>query len=160
MTLHPHLVPLSALLGVWRGPGHGEYPTIDSFDYTEELTFTDVGKPFLAYRQRTWAPDGRPLHTETGFLRSPGEGRIEFVLAQPTGQTELAEGTLAAHDDGFEIRLRSRVVNSASAKPVETTERVYRLSGDVLAVDFAMAAVGLPLTHHLAARLERTPAEP
>ena len=29
--------PFSALAATWRGTGHGEYPTIASFEYTEEF---------------------------------------------------------------------------------------------------------------------------
>lgn len=155
MQLHPNLKPVAGLIGTWRGPGTGEYPTISSFTYTEELTFTDVGKPFLTYLQKTWSSEGNPMHTETGFLRVPAPDTIEFVIAQPTGQTELAEGRLAETGAGFEMELRSRMVNSATAKHVEQTERKYSLSDDELSIDFAMAAVGLPMTHHLSSTLRR-----
>lgn len=128
------------------------------FEYTEELTFTDVGKPFLHYQQRTWSPQGDPMHVETGYLRVPGNGTVELVLSQPTGQTELAEGPLTTERDGFSLELRSRVVNSATAKPVDGTIRRLRLAGDELTTEFAMAAVGVPLTHHLASVLRRQPA--
>ncbi|GAB3251906.1 heme-binding beta-barrel domain-containing protein [Arthrobacter pigmenti] len=155
MDLHPNLRTVAGLVGTWRGPGTGEYPTISSFTYTEELTFTDVGKPFLAYVQRTWSPEGNPMHTETGFLRVPDAQTIEFTIAQPTGQTELAEGSLTETTSGFRMDLRSRMVNAATAKQVEETERRYSLDGDELSVDFAMAAVGLPMTHHLSSTLHR-----
>ena len=155
MSPHPNLDPIAGLIGTWRGPGSGSYPTIESFAYTEEVTFTDVGKPFLAYGQRTWAPDGRPMHVETGYLRVPSDGTVEFVLAQPTGQTELAEGTLTSEPGGFSIELRSRVVNSATAKSVDQTLRTIRLDGDELRTTFAMGAVGVPLTPHLSSVLTR-----
>lgn len=155
--LVPTLDPLRGLIGTWRGLGRGEYPTIESFEYTEEVTVTETGKPFLTYAQRTWSPEGRPMHVETGYLRVPGDGTIEFILAQPTGQTELAEGTLTAGTDGFTADLRSRVVNSATAKPVAATERTLRLVGDELTVTFAMAAAGQPMTHHLRSVLTRRP---
>ncbi len=155
MALHPSLAPVAALLGTWRGPGRGEYPTISSFEYTEEITFTDMGKPFLHYVQRTQSPDGAPMHTETGYLRVTGDGGVEFTLAQPTGQTELAEGPLTAGPDGFTCELRSRVVNAASAKHVDATTRRLELSGDRLTTAFAMAAVGVPMTHHLSSVLQR-----
>ena len=34
----------------------GEYPTIEPFDYEEELTFEHVGDAFLLYEQRSWSP--------------------------------------------------------------------------------------------------------
>ena len=157
MTLHPGLAAVSGIVGTWRGEGSGEYPTIDSFQYTEEVTFTDVGKPFLHYLQRTWSPAGAPMHTETGYLRVLAGNAVEFVLAQPTGQTELAQGPLESATDGFTCSLRSQIVNSASAKQVDTTERFLELSGDTLSTRFAMAAVGLPMTHHLSSVLRRIP---
>ncbi|MCW4464272.1 FABP family protein [Glutamicibacter sp. MNS18] len=155
MTPHPGLAAVAGLIGTWRGEGVGQYPTIDSFSYTEEVTFTDAGKPFLHYLQRTWSPAGAPMHTETGYLRVVEGTRVEFVLAQPTGQTELAEGSLVSSADGFTCLLASRIVNSASAKQVDATRRRLELAGDILTTHFAMAAVGVPLTHHLASVMHR-----
>lgn len=154
-TLAPNLAPLAALLGTWKGDGAGTYPTIDDFSYTEELTFTDVGKPFLHYIQRTWAPNGSPMHTETGYLRAPRDGVAEFVLAQPTGQAELCEGTVVAEADTVVVEFDSRVVGTATAKEVVTTRRRYEIAGDRMVTTFAMAAVGVPLTHHLRSELRR-----
>lgn len=155
MALHPGLSAVSHLVGTWRGEGHGEYPTIDPFEYAEEVTFTDIGKPFLHYVQRTWSPSGVPMHTETGYFRVIDGGAVEFVLAQPTGQTELAEGELSTTEHGFTCSLASRVVNSASAKQVDATKRRIELVGDVLTTHFAMSAVGIPMTHHLTSVLSR-----
>lgn len=155
MSLHPALQPVSGLIGTWRGEGRGEYPTINPFEYTEEVTFAEVGKPFLVYTQKTWSPAGAPMHVETGYVRVNDGTAVEFVLAQPTGQTELAEGPLGHTADGFTCTLRSQVVNSATAKHVSETVRHIELAGDVLTTSFAMAAVGVPMTHHLAAKMRR-----
>lgn len=154
-ALAPNLTPVAALLGTWRGEGAGSYPTIDNFSYTEEVTFTDVGKPFFHYVQRTWGPTGAPMHTETGYLRSPGNGTVELVLAQPTGQSELCEGTVTAEADALVLEFHASLLNSASAKQVTSTRRRYELSGDAITTTFAMAAVGQPMTHHLRSVLRR-----
>lgn len=160
MALHPGLAAFADLIGTWRGEGHGKYPTIAAFDYIEEVTFTDVGKPFLHYLQRTWSPDGAPMHTETGFLRLIDGTSVEFILAQPTGQTEVAEGKLESNPEGFICTLSSRIQNSASAKQVDATQRQLELSGNTLTTRFAMAAVGIPMTHHLKSVMYRKDPHP
>ncbi len=72
----------------------------------------------------------------------------------------MAEGRLTGTAAGFEIQLRSQVVNSATAKHVEEAERRYRLAGDEDSVDFAMAAVGCAMSHHLSSILRRQDAVP
>lgn len=156
--LHPAIATLAPLLGTWSGRGNGDYPTIEPFAYTEEVTFGHTGKPFLTYTQRTRGDDGRPLHAETGYLRMPSAHRVEMVLAHPTGITEIDEGTLTSQDDGFLIDVHSTTIGlSASAKDVMALRRSITLCADELHYTVLMAAVGQPLVHHLTATLHRQP---
>lgn len=151
------------MLGCWTGEGEGEYPTIESFRYGEEVKFWHTGKPFLAYSQRTWSlDDGRPLHAETGYWRGSGDRQVEVVICHPTGVVEIEEGVIA---DGV-VDLRSTVVGCAStAKEVTQLSRrlifgpadasVEGARSRSLSYSVRMAAVGLPLQHHLAATLYR-----
>jgi THAP4-like, heme-binding beta-barrel domain len=150
--LHEALRPLAGFIGTWRGEGRGFYPTVEDFLYNEEATFGHIGKPFLVYGQRTWSPEGTPLHSETGYWRAVGGGRIEIVLAHPLGIAELSEGTI--RQNGVEAR-SSNLASSATAKEVTALTRSYSLEGDRLTYYLGMAAVGLPLGGHLEAVLER-----
>jgi hypothetical protein len=151
--IHPEIEPLGFLLGTWRGEGQGEYPTISPFRYRELATFTHVGKPFIAYSQRTFAADdGRPLHGEVGYFRLPRAGWVELVVAHPPGLVEVEEGPISH----LSLRLRSTVVAAtSSAKEVTAIERDFELEPGVMSYSLRMAAVGESMTHHLAARLQR-----
>ena len=155
--LHPDVAVLAPLLGTWEGSGTGEYPTIDDFAYLESITFSHVGKPFVAYTQRTRHPEtSAPMHAETGYLRVPRPGSIEIVMAQPTGLAEIYEGAVVGGDVPLVIDARSTSINSTStAKEVTITERTISVTGDDLHYTFRMAAVGQPLQHHLSATLHR-----
>lgn len=157
VELHPGIAVLAPLLGTWAGRGAGEYPTIAPFGYLEEVTFGHVGKPFLAYHQRTKATDdARPLHAETGYLRVPSAGHVELILAHPTGITEISEGTLSISGSIIELELSTTVIGrSSSAKDVTALGRSFRIEGDELTYTLRMGAVGQPLQHHLAATLRR-----
>ncbi len=153
--VHPDIAHLSNLIGTWRGTGAGEYPTIESFRYVEEVTIGHVGKPFLAYSQKTrHAETDHPLHAEQGYFRPVGLDQLELVVAQPSGIVEVHEGTI----DGGEIELASVIVaTSSTAKEVTTVRRCLTVDGDTMRYEVDMGAVGQPLQHHLRAELSRVP---
>jgi hypothetical protein len=143
----------ASIAGTWRGEGQGEYPTIANFAYHEEFTITPVpGRPVAFWRSATRdAVSGEPKHGESGYLRSTPNG-IELVIAHSFGVVEATAGTFA---DG-ELALRSTgLLGTASAKQIDKVDRRYEFDGDALQYTIAMAAVGVPTTHHLRAELRR-----
>lgn len=157
--LHPDLEALAPLLGTWTGRGAGKYPTIEPFDYLEEVVFSHVGKPFLVYGQRTrGAVDGKPLHAETGYLRVPQPGHVELVLAHPSGITEIEVGTYSVTGGRIDMELSTTAIGLApTAKEVSALSRSFHIDGDELSYSVQMGAVGQPLQDHLAAVLRRRP---
>lgn len=154
-ALHPDVAHLSFLLGQWRGTGEGRYPTIEPFAYNEQVEFGHVGKPFLAYTQRTkHAETGMPLHAEAGYLRPVGIDRIEFVVVQPSGIVEMHEGAVDVQARTVELTTTD-VLTTPTAKEVSAVTRSLRVDGDALSYTVDMGAVGQPLQHHLAATLQR-----
>jgi hypothetical protein len=150
--LHPSLEPLAFLIGNWRGEGEGEYPGVDRFRYTEELSFEHVGDPFLLVTESSWTPDGAPLHFERGTLRPVGEGRVDLTLAHPIGVAEVSEGTI----DGTNVTLRSTaVVRTATGSPVTQIERRYHMEGSGLSYELDMAIEAGARTFHVRATLSR-----
>jgi hypothetical protein len=164
---HPAIAPLSFLLGRWEGFGKGDYPTIEAFDFIQEVTFTHNGKPFLIYNSRSWRKEtdaddrvtkGQPLGMETGFWRPQPDGGVEVVLAHPTGITEIYLGRVT----GTRIDMATdAIARTATAKPVTAGKRLYGLIDSTarpgekdLAYAYDMAAMDQPLQPHLWAQLE------
>lgn len=153
LELDPAVRPLAFLLGTWRGEGEGHYPTIQPFRYREEIRFWHTGKPFLVYTQRTEAAsDRRPLHTEMGYLRGVGEGRVELVVAQHIGFAEISVGMV--HDNRLELK-SIHLGRTPTAKVVTAVERDIWLDQHTLHYDLRMATETVGLTNHLRASFQR-----
>jgi len=159
VAIHPDLEPLAFLLGRWEGAGIGGYPTIESFRFGQEISFSHNGKPFLIYTSRTWRLDeegqiGPPLGTESGYWRPRPDSQVEVMLAHPTGIVEIYLGEIS----GTRIEMATDVVaRTATAKEVTAGHRLYGLVGpdQDLAYAYDMAAVGQELQPHLSAQLKR-----
>ncbi|MDQ3767370.1 MAG: FABP family protein [Actinomycetota bacterium] len=156
-ALHQDLTSLEFLIGAWRGEGAGRYPTISPFSYGEEVRFWHIGRPFLAYSQVTWSlADGSPMHGETGFWRPKPGGRLEVVLAHPSGVVEVEEGTMVVDGRAARFELATTTVGlAATAKSVDALTRSFTIEGDRLSYSVGMAAVDQSLQHHLGAELHR-----
>lgn len=154
----PQVVPVSWLLGTWRGVGVGGYPTVEEFRFGQELTLSEMpGKPFVHHLSRSWLLDDdgnqvRPLAQETGYWRPEADGSLELMLTHPTGFVEIYLG----HADGAKIELHTDVVaRTETAKEYTAGHRLYGLVDGKLLWAYDMAAVGQDLQPHLSATLIR-----
>lgn len=160
--LHPAVRGLLPYVGLWRGRGRGGYPTIEDFDYGQEIRISHDGRPFLSYESRAWVLDGqsrpvRPAGRESGWWRpvlADGRptGELEVLLTTPTGIMELHVGRVT----GNQIELATdAVLRTATAKEVTAGRRLYGIVEGELLYAQEMAAVGQGLAPHLSARLSR-----
>ncbi|MEV0728846.1 FABP family protein [Polymorphospora sp. NPDC050346] len=160
--LHPALLGLLPYIGVWRGRGRGGYPTIDDFDYAQEIRISHDGRPFLHYESRAWLLDEqsrpiRPAGREVGWWRPVFDGErvtddLEALMMTPTGIMELYLGRV----NGTQVELATdAVLRTATAKEVTGGHRLFGIVEGALLYAQEMAAVGHGLTPHLSARLVR-----
>jgi hypothetical protein len=159
---HPAVVALLPYLGLWRGRGRGGYPTIEDFDYAQEIRISHDGRPFLSYESRAWLLDEgsrpvRPAGRESGWWRpvlqdGAPTGELEVLLTTPTGIMELHLGRI----DGLTVEMATdAVLRTGTAKEVTAGRRLYGIVDSALLYAQEMAAVGHGLAPHLSARLTR-----
>lgn len=159
---HPAVLPLLPFVGLWRGRGRGGYPTIEEFDYGQEIRISHDGRPFLAYESRAWLLDEqsrpvRPAARESGWWRpivraDRPTGEVEVLLTTPTGIMELYYGRV----EGRKLEIATdAVMRTATAKEVTAGHRLFGIVDGALLYAYEMAAVGHGLTPHLSARLTR-----
>lgn len=160
--LHPALDGLLPYIGVWRGRGRGGYPTIEDFDYGQEIRISHDGRPFLCYESRAWLLDEqsrpvRPAGREMGWWRpvlagDRATGEWEALMTTPTGVMELHLGKRTGTQLEFAT---DAVVRTPTAKEVTAGHRLFGIVEGALLYAQEMAAVGHGLTPHLSARLIR-----
>jgi len=156
---------LRPLLGSWKGEGEGHYPTINSFKYREVTTFSNNGKPFLSYVQKTTSLEQEPMHTESGYLRVRQEDDkpiLEFVVSDPTGVASVFDGhVMEDSNTRLVLKFASQQIScTPSAKKVSNQEREFIFFKENHSFQYTvkgMAAQDQPLTNHLSATLQALP---
>ena len=126
-NLHPDCAPIAWLLGTWAGNGHGDYPTIDKFEFGQELIFTHDGRPFFHYLSRAWIVD------EAGETVGDSERVVEIarsVTAAGGGWREISDTRLAP-GERRRVEWRSSARGAAVKvfvewRPDRHYERLYR----------------------------------
>ena len=160
IELHPHCQPLAPLLGVWRGEGLAQYPSLlGEFRYGQQITFAHDGRPFLVYEARAWLLNAsgevlRPAAREVGWWRVDEEETIEVVLAHMFGICEIYYGGRTG-EKAWELETDA-ITRTDTARQTTAAARLYGIveSGD-LAYAEERALRGLPLQPHLSAQLKR-----
>jgi THAP4-like, heme-binding beta-barrel domain len=160
IELHPQCELLAPLLGVWRGKGLAQYPSLlGEFHYGQQVAFGHDGRPFLAYEARAWLlkPSGevlRPAAREVGWWRVDEEEVIELILAHMFGICEIYYGGRTG-ETSWELE-SDMVARTDSARETEAAARLYGIvENGELAYAEERALRGLPMKPHLSAQLRR-----
>jgi hypothetical protein len=179
--LAPELYPLAWLVGRWRGEGVVGYPCIEEQAFTQDVSFTHDGGPYLAYTSTVRlvvAPDdvaeltdpgssidtvepGPVWSTESGYWRVPperpdgladGQFPVEILLADPSGHLSLYIGVVG----NGRIEVASDLIaRTASASEVTAGKRLFGLVRGELMWAFDLAAFGYPMQSYASAHLAR-----
>ena len=159
-NLNDACLALLPLVGVWRGEGEIDYPTIEGPQrFGQQITFAHDGRPFLYYEARSWLLDAegnviRPAHREVGWWRPQADDTIEVLISTATGVVEIYYGTPRTQTS-WELAT-DIVTRTASAKEVNAAKRLYGIvnSGDLAYVE-EIAMMGQPMQPHVSAYLTR-----
>jgi hypothetical protein len=158
-NIHPNCARLAWIIGRWAGNGHGEYSTIEPFEFGQEVVFQQDGRPFIHYMSRSWIVDAEGEHVreaaqETGFIRPQEDGSLEWVLTHNTGIIEIYYGEIHPEQPRFEVATDA-VARTGTAQDYAGGRRLYGyVNGDLLYA-FDMAAMGQELQPHTHAQLVR-----
>lgn len=150
---------LALLLGVWKGEGVAQFPTITTCPYREELRFESNGEePVLHFEQKTWVQaTGAPLHWESGFIKPNDLGELEILNAQNSGRVEVLRGRIVSEEQNKNVlELHFESTTFGNDPRMLRSSRKFRCDGDMLHYIVSMATVKTPeLQQHLSATLKR-----
>lgn len=156
-NVHPDLAPFAWMLGTWAGKGHGEYPTIEPFQFAQEVVFSHDGRAFMSYYSRSWIIDEngdiiRPAAHETGFWRPKPNNTVEVLISHNFG---ITEGWLGRYD-GPKIQLAlDHAYSTPTSEQVTDGQRLYGLVEGHLFTSYDMATPTQPMHAHIWSTLER-----
>lgn len=158
--LHPELLALLPIVGVWRGEGEGHDPDNGTdYRFGQQIIISHDGQDFLNWQARSWVIDGDdtfqgPDLRETGFWRIGADDTLELLLAHAQGSVELFYGRPLTQTS-WELTT-DVVIKSDSGRRTGGAKRLYGLveDGDLAYVEERVDADG-DLTPRLSAKLRR-----
>jgi hypothetical protein len=158
--LHPGLLALLPMVGVWRGEGEGHDPVSgNDYHFAQQIVVSHDGQNFLNWEARSWVIDDdgnfvRPDLREAGFWRIGEDDSIELLLTHAEGSIELYYGR-PLNQTSWNLTT-DVVIRSESGKHTGGAKRLYGIvpDGDLAYVEERVDAEG-DLTPRLSAKLRR-----
>lgn len=158
--LHPGLLALLPLVGVWRGEGEGHDPTTGTdYHFAQQIVVAHNGQNFLSWESQSWVIDDdanfvRPDLRETGYWRIGEDDTIELLLANAAGAVELFYGA-PLNQTSWELTT-DVVIKTQTGVQTGGAKRLYGIvpDGDLAYVEERVDSDG-DLTPRLSAKLRR-----
>ena len=129
-----HISDLYFLIGNWEGSGYAQFPTIESVEYNESMTFSsNHSDPVIFYEQRSWISSGpksgKPIFWESGFIIQKENN--EFILSncQKSGRVELSKGKVSIEPDSMKMIFENEI---NSDPRLERITREYNFNPEVI----------------------------
>ncbi|GAB19942.1 hypothetical protein GOEFS_098_00080 [Gordonia effusa NBRC 100432] len=158
--LHPGLLGLLPLVGIWLGEGEGHDPvTGKDYPFGQQIIVSHSGENYLNWSSRIWRLDDdggldRPDLRESGFWRISDDDNIELLLAHAEGWIELFYGR-PLNQTSWNLTT-DVVIRSETGQHAGGAKRLYGLvpDGDLAYVEERVDTDG-DLTPRLSAKLKR-----
>jgi len=157
--LHPGLLALLPMVGVWRGEGEGYDPENGDHHFGQQVIISHDGGNYLVWQSRTWVIDADanyvgPGEREAGFWRIGEDDVIELLLTHAEGWVELFYGK-PLNQTSWELAT-DVVIKAASGPRAGGAKRLYGLveDGDLAYVEERVDADG-DLVPRASAKLRR-----
>ncbi|MFZ2509628.1 MAG: FABP family protein [Gordonia sp. (in: high G+C Gram-positive bacteria)] len=158
--LHPGLLGLLPLVGVWEGVGQGHHPiTGDDYDFGQQIIVSHDGSNYLNWQSRSWVLDSdgnyvQPDLRECGYWRIGEDDTIELLLTHAEGSIELYYGR-PLNQTSWNLTTDVTIKTDTGAH-TGAAKRLYGLvpDGDLAYVEERLDSDG-DLTPRLSAKLTR-----
>lgn len=149
------------LVGYWGGDGMAKFPTINNFEYKEQLCFSmNLKDPVLQYEQKAWIisaneRNNEPISWESGFIMDKGDNLFELVCTHNSGRLEWYRGRATEYADGV-IQIEFRSVAIVNDDRMINSKRIYQFSTICIEYEQSMMTTKVSGNQtHLNAKLKR-----
>ncbi len=95
--LHPGLLALLPLVGVWEGEGEADTAERGEHRFGQQVIVSHDGENYLSWSSRCWILDSdgavdAAAYRESGFWRISEDDQLEFLVAHASGIIEMYYG--------------------------------------------------------------------